>query len=123
MPDINISLVNQLLHFQDRNSFDRIVKKHRADKYTKGINSWIDLVSMLFCYLAKSSSVREITYGLRIAEGNLNHLGVAKSPSKSSLSYINAHRTWELFQDFYFALLDKYEPSLAKRRQYALRLK
>lgn len=123
MPDINISLVNQLLHFQDRNSFDRIVKKHRADKYTKGINSWIDLVSMLFCYLAKSSSVREITYGLRIAEGNLNHLGVAKSPSKSSLSYINAHWTWELFRDFYFALLDKYEPSLAKRRQYALRLK
>lgn len=123
MPDINISLFSQLLHLLDRNAFDRIVKKHSADKHTKGINSWTHLVSMLFCHLAKSSSVREISDGLRSAAGNLNHLGVAKSPCKSSLSYINAHRTWELFRDFYFALLDKYEPSLVKRRQYALRLK
>lgn len=78
---------------------------------------------MIFCHLAKSSSVREISDGLRSAAGNLNHLGVGKSPSKSTVSYINAHRNWELFRDFYFALLEKYEPSLARKRQYALKLK
>lgn len=123
MPDINISLFSQLLQLVDRNDFDRLVKKHNTDKFSKGINSWTHLVSMLFCHLAKSTSVREISDGLRSAAGNLNHLGVGKSPCKSSISYINAHRSWELFKDFYFALLEKHEPSLAKRRKYALKLK
>ena len=123
MPDINISLFSQLLQLVDRNDFDRLVKKHNTDKFTKGINSWTHLVSMLFCHLAKSTSVREISDGLRSAAGNLNHLGVGKSPCKSSISYINANRSWELFKDFYFALLERYEPSLARRRKYALRLK
>jgi hypothetical protein len=112
-----------LLQLVDRNEFDRLVKKHNTDKFSKGINSWTHLVSMLFCHLAKSTSVREISDGLRSAAGNLNHLGVGKSPCKSSISYINAHRSWELFKDFYFALLEKHEPSLAKRRKYALKLK
>jgi hypothetical protein len=123
MPEINISLFSQLLHLLDRNDFDRIVKKHKADKFQKGINSWTHMVSMLFCHLAKSTSVREISDGLRSAAGNLNHLGVEKSPSKSSVSYINSHRTWELFRDYYFSLLERYEPSLARRRQYAHKLK
>lgn len=123
MPEINISLFSQLLQLLDRNDFDRLVKKHKADKFTKGINSWTHLVSMLFCHLAKATSVREISDGLRSAAGNLNHLGVSKSPCKSTISYINAHRSWELFKDFYFALLNRYEPSLAKRRQYAIKLK
>lgn len=123
MPDINISLFSQLLQLVDRNDFDRLVKKYHADKFSKGISSWTHLVSMLFCHLAKSTSVREISDGLRSAAGNLNHLGVSKSPCKSSISYINAHRSWELFKDFYFALLEKYEPSLARRRKYAHKLK
>lgn len=123
MPDINISLLSQILQLVDRNEFARLVKKHSTDKFSKGINSWTHLVSMLFCHLAKSTSVREISDGLRSAAGNLNHLGVGRSPCKSSISYINANRSWELFKDFYFALLEKYEPSLARRRKYALKLK
>ncbi len=123
MPEINISLFSQSLHLLDRNVFNRLVKKYKSDKHHKGLNSWTHLVSMLFCHLAKSTSVREISDGLRSAAGNLNHLGVEKSPSKSSVSYINAHRKWELFRDYYFALLEQYEPSLARRRQYAHKLK
>ncbi len=123
MPEINISLFSQSLHLLDRTIFDRLVRKHNTDKHTKGINSWTHLVSMVFCHLAKSSSVREISDGLRSAAGNLNHLGLSRAPSKSSVSYINKHRTWLLFKDFYFALLQRYEPSLARRRRFALRLK
>lgn len=123
MPEINISLFSQSLQLLDRNVFDRLVKKHKSDKHQKGLNSWTHLVSMLFCHLSKSTSVREISDGLRSAAGNLNHLGVGKSPCKSSVSYINAHRKWELFRDYYFALLEHYEPSLARRRQYAHKLK
>lgn len=123
MPDINISLFSHLLQLVDRNDFDRLVKKHNTNKFSKGINSWTHLVSMLFCHLAKSTSVQEISDGLKSAAGTLNHLGVGKSPCKSSISYINAHRSCELFKDFYFALLEKHEPSLAKRRKYTQKLK
>ena len=63
------------------------------------------MVSMLFCQFAKSQSVRDISNGLRSATGNLNHLGVGKAPSKSSISYQNKNRNWELFRSYYYHLL------------------
>ncbi|WP_339718151.1 DUF4372 domain-containing protein [Cyclobacterium amurskyense] len=61
--------------------------------------------SMLFCHFAKSTSVREISNGLRSATGNLNHLGLTKAPSKSSISYQNKRRDSDLFRDLYYSLL------------------
>lgn len=78
---------------------------------------------MLFVHLAKVDSVRDISQGLRSAYGNLSHLGIQRVPSKSSISYINAHRKWNLFMDYYFALLEIYEPSLQRRRKYGHQLK
>mgnify|MGYP003746616325 FL=1 len=60
---------------------------------------------MLFCQFAKSQSIRDISNGLRSATGNLNHLGIQKAPSKSTISYQNKHRNWELFQEYYYQLL------------------
>jgi len=60
---------------------------------------------MLFLHLAKANSIREVTNGLKSITGNLNHLGIDnKTPSKSSLSYINKHRDWRMFREFYFSL-------------------
>jgi hypothetical protein len=60
---------------------------------------------MLFLHLAKANSIREVTNGLKSITGNLNHLGIEhKTPSKSSLSYINGHRDWRMFREFYFLL-------------------
>jgi len=42
---------------------------------------------------------------IRSATGNLNHLGIDKAPSKSTISYQNKHRNWELFKEFYYQLL------------------
>lgn len=119
----NITLFSQILHLIDRNEFSKVVKQHQSDKHSKGINSWTHLVSMLFCHLAKANSIREISNGLRSATGNLVHLGVFHSPSKSSISYINSVRDWQVFKDLYFALLDKFEHGLKRTRQYAKHLK
>jgi len=123
MSGIKITLFSQVLGLIDRKVFARIVATHDTDKYNKGITSWTHLVSMVFMQLAGATSLRDISNGLRSATGNLNHLGVCKAPCKSSLSYINAHRTFEVFKDLYFALLDKVEPSLQRRRVYARQLK
>src|SRR5271157_2429616 len=101
----NITLFSQIISKLDRIKFSKLVKDKQTDKHNKGYNSWTHLVSMLFCQFAKSQSVRDISNGLRSATGNLNHLGIQQAPSKSSISYQNKHRDWELFKDYYFQLL------------------
>lgn len=101
----NLTLFSQIISKLDRNSFKNLVKEKAADKHQKGYNSWTHLVSMLFCQFSKSQSVRDISNGLRSATGNLNHFGVDKAPSKSTVSYQNKHRDWTLFQDYYYKLL------------------
>jgi len=123
MSRIKLTLFNQVLQQIDRSIFNRIVKRHNTDKYSKGINTWTHFVSMLFMQLSKVDSLRDISNGLRSATGNLSHLGIKLAPSKSSLSYINKNRNALFFQDLYFELLEQFEPSVAKRRKYARRLK
>lgn len=101
----NITLFSQIISKLDRTKFMKLVKEKETDKHNKGYSSWNHLVSMLFCQFAKSQSVRDISNGLRSATGNLNHLGVNKAPSKSSISYQNKNRDFELFKDYYFQLL------------------
>ena len=102
---VNITLFAQIVQYLDKGIFNDLVKKHRTNYGCKGFDSWTHLLSMVFCHLAKSCSVRDISNGLRSATGNLNHLGIKQAPSKSSISYQNARRTSDLFKDYYFALL------------------
>lgn len=104
---VNLTLFAQIISKFDRNSFNKIVTDKQSDKYNKGMNSWTHLVSMIFCQFSKSNSLRDIANGLRSATGNLNHFGVGRAPSKSTISYQNKHRDWKMFESFYFAMLDK----------------
>jgi len=99
-----------------------LVKKYDTDRHCKGFDSWTHLVAMLFCQFAKSGSVRDISNGLRSATGNLNHLGLKRAPSKSSISYQNERRNSELFKDYYFMLLDYFGQHLKVPRS-KLRIK
>ena len=101
----NITLFSQIISKLDRIKFSKLVKEKETDKHQKGFNSWTHLVSMLFCQFAKSQSVRDISNGLRSATGNLNHLGIERAPSKSTISYQNKNRDWELFRAYYYQLL------------------
>ena len=101
----NLTLFSQIISKLDRTLFSKLVESKQTDKHQKGYNSWTQLVSMLFCQFAKSQSIRDISNGLRSATGNLNHLGINKAPSKSTISYQNKHRDWELFRDYYYKLL------------------
>ncbi|WP_262511707.1 DUF4372 domain-containing protein [Echinicola strongylocentroti] len=106
----------------DRSIFKKLVKEKQTDKGCKGFDSWTHLVSMLFCHFAKSTSVRDISNGLRSATGNLNHLGIAKAPSKSSISYQNKRRDSDLFRDLYYSLLGSLGQQAAVKRS-KLRIK
>jgi hypothetical protein len=119
----NITLFSQLLQLLPRESFRSHVNLHQTDKYNKGINSWSHLVSMLFCQFGHLNSVRDIPRGLCSIAGNASHLGITKVPSKSSISYINQHRNWELFRDYYYSVLDHFQQQYAFGRKGLPRLK
>lgn len=103
----NLTLFAQIVSKFDRYQFKQLVREEKSDKFNKGLNSWTHFISMIFCQFSKSNSLRDIANGLRSATGNLNHLGIKKAPSKSSISYQNKHRDWKLFQRYYFKILEK----------------
>ena len=109
-----IALFAQIISKLDKPAFNKLVIEKQTDKHNKGYNSWSHLVSMLFCQFAKSQSVRDISNGLRSATGNLNHLGINKAPSKSTISYQNKNRNHEVFKEYYFKLLN----SLGQHAQF-----
>lgn len=101
-----VTLFAQIISKLDRSNFNKIVREKESDKHCKGYTSWTHLISMLFCQFAKSQSVRDISNGLRSATGNLNHLGINKAPSKSTISYQNKNRSYEVFKEYYYTLLN-----------------
>jgi hypothetical protein len=100
------SLFSQLIAVFNRQQFNRLVIKHKSEHYSKGFTSWDQFVAMLFCQLAQAKSLREICGGLSCCMGKLKHLGMKDSPKKSTLSYANAHRPWEMFRDLFYETLD-----------------
>ena len=105
----NLSIFAQIIRLIPRDIIHKNVDDHDADFNSKGINAWTHLVSMLYCQFGNCQSIRDISFGLRSATGNLNHLGVTRAPSKSSISYINAHRGWTFFRDVYFSLFKEFK--------------
>jgi hypothetical protein len=102
------SLFSQLLEQFPRTEFARLVKKHGAERHAKGFTCWTQFVAMLFCQVARTDSLREICNGLACCLGKLTHLGVPKAPNKSTLSYANAHRPDELFEDLFWVVLKRF---------------
>ena len=101
------SIFAQLLQLFPREQFQQAVQKHKAERHARGFTCWGQFVAMLFCQLAAARSLREICQGLAASEGKLRHLGISIAPSRSTLSYANEHRPWELYQTVFGELLQR----------------
>lgn len=107
---VNVTLFSQILQYIPRGLFSSVVQKYQTDKHSKGINSWTHLVTMLFFHFAKTNSVRDTSNGLRSITGNANHLGIQRMvPSRSSISYINEHRNWQMFRELYLQMKEFFQ--------------
>lgn len=106
------SLFSQILKFIPRSDFEGEVRKLNAERHARGVSCWQQFVSMMFCQLGRAHSLREIEQGLKSCEGKLSHLGIAALP-RSSLSYANAHRPWQLYERTFHVLLGRFQTALA----------
>lgn len=118
------SIFSQLLKLFPRSEFERHVTEHRGEYHARGFSCWEQFVAMLFCQLGRAQSLREICGGLASCEGKLVHLGVGDAPKKSTLSYANAHRPWQLYRAVFAALLERCQQSVAgKGRKFRFKNK
>ena len=89
-------------------SFEHLVMKHGNDRNAKGFTSKAQLVSMVFSHLARADSLREISNGLLCCTGKVKHLGIKTAPKRSTLSYANEHRSADLYEEYFWKLLQHF---------------
>jgi hypothetical protein len=116
------SIFGQILKFFPRTIFEAAVQKHQSDKHAKGVTCWSQFIALMFCHLGGAKSLREIIGGLAASEGKLKHLGVDRAPKRSSLSYANEHRRWQLYRTVFENLLEVCQ-SEARERHRKFRFK
>ena len=98
-------MFSQLITLFSRQRFYELLFKHGFERYSKGYSSRDHFVAMLFCQLAQAKSLREICGRLACCIGRLRHLGMKDAPNKSTLSYANAHRPWQMYRDLFYDTL------------------
>lgn len=109
-------IFKQILGFIPRNKFDLLVRKHNSDRYYKTFDSWTHLVTMLFGAFSRCDSMAEICDGMQGLGGKLNHVGMGKSPAKSTAGDGLRGRDNAFFEAVYFMLLEHFKPLLSVSR-------
>ena len=94
-------IFNQLLSLIPRTTVNKLVRKHRADRYCKKFKCYDHLVTMLFSTLQQCSSLRELMTGMQACCGRLKHLGLIHTPRRTTLADANCRRPVGFFEDLY----------------------
>jgi hypothetical protein len=116
------SMFSQILKLFPRTEFQSLVKRTHAERHARGFTCWGQFVAMLFCQLGRAHSLREICGGLASCEGKLSHLGIT-APSRSTLSYANAHRPWQLYRAVFDELLARCQLVAKGRKKFRFKNK
>lgn len=116
------SMFSQILKLIPRIEFERMVKETGSEYASKGLSSWSQFVAMMFCQLGRAHSLREIEGGLKSCEGKLAHLGI-EAPARSSLSYANSHRPWQLYEQVFYRLFERVSGSVRPPKKFRFKHK
>ncbi len=100
----NLTLFAQVIAQLPKENIKKIIRNSGTDKHCKGYNTWSQFVSMVFSQFSGCDSVRDISNGLKSATGNLNHLGISRALSKSTIAYQNANRDSSVFREIFYML-------------------
>ena len=100
------TIFNQLLNFLPKDRFDHFVGQHEADRYVKKLTTWNQLTALLYAQATGKESLREIETGMSSHQNTWSHLGI-ESVARSTLSDANARRPHSIFEQLFYALLDR----------------
>jgi len=116
-------ILKQVLNLVDSVVFKRLVESKSSDRYYKSFKTWPHFVTMMFGILSRCDSMAETCEGLRAMSGKLNHLGLVKSPAKSSAGDGLRNRKSDFFEALYYKLTTQYSSFLSDSQTYGLTIK
>jgi hypothetical protein len=116
-------ILKQMLALLSVINLGGIIKCHQSDRYYKRFDSRTHLITMLFGILSRCDSMGEICEGMHAMAGKLNHLGLDRSPAKSTACDGNRRRSASFFESVYFALVKHYSNYLSDSRTFGLTFK
>lgn len=102
------SVFGQLISLIDPSIISNAAKTCESDRYVKKFKTKDHLISMLFCSLAKCSSLREVSGAMLGLAGKTKHFQLEHIPKKSTLGDANQRRDAEVFGIIYNKLFLKY---------------
>jgi hypothetical protein len=112
----SISRIQQVLQAIPRGAFDRIVREHAADRYTKGFGCWQQLVAMVYAQLSGASSLRQLEAGFNTHPGQHYHLH-AREVHRSTLAQANAKRDPRVYAQLLEQLIAQAGRSVRRERE------
>ncbi|MFH0755802.1 MAG: IS4 family transposase [Bacteroidota bacterium] len=104
----------QLTDFLPRRVFDRIVIKHDGNKYVKSFTCWNQMLCMVFGQLTSRDSMRDLVLSLEGHQPKFYHLGFGSSISRRNLGTANERRSYKIFEEFAYVLIDEARRSCYK---------
>ncbi|HPR53466.1 MAG TPA: IS4 family transposase [Deltaproteobacteria bacterium] len=104
----------QLTDFLPRRVFDRIVSKHDGNKYVKSFTCWNQMLCMVFGQLTARDSMRDLVLSLEGHQPKFYHLGFGSSISRRNLGTANERRSYKIFEEFAYVLIDEARRSCYK---------
>ena len=98
------TILSQLLNFLPKHKFQAFVGQHQADKHVRRLNTWNQLVALLYAQATGKDSLREIETGFSLHQNTWYHLGVG-SVARSTLSDANTRRDYRIYEKLFYELL------------------
>jgi putative transposase len=108
------TVFSQLLQGVNRYDFKKQVSKYDGDKGTSIYSCFAILVIMVFTQIKIKNSLRDIETGINVCGNNFYHLGL-KKVSRSSLSDALKTRPCNVFEDYFYHLLEEYQNNETNR--------
>jgi hypothetical protein len=109
-------IFSQLVHFIPRQVVAKASLSLQSDRYYKKFDTYHHLITMLYACYQHCTSLREVVTGLQACEGRLQSLNIHYLPARSTLAEANQSRTYEVFAQIYYQLLERYRDFLPDSR-------
>lgn len=95
-----------MLQISSRLEFQSIVKKHKGDYRVRTLSCWSQFIHLLFAQFGNRNSLRDTVEGCHSQTEKFYHLGCSPT-SRSTLADANNKRSYQIFEDHFFKLLDR----------------
>ena len=100
-------VLTQILCLISRYDFKKILNKTTSFSEAKGFTHWEHFICLSYGQLTQKESIRSIVLGLKSRQHKLYHIGIRSKISLSTLSYANRNRSWLIYKELAYVLIDK----------------